>query len=137
MRLPPPRDRIFGLVALLWLLAAVGAAVADWPTPARLAAERLRLAFLWANAVDKDFRPYDTPIGDDPDAQYRELVADFEARFGDRFDITPVAGRHAAALAGMARERAAIVGFAVLSTALVWWLLLTIRKLLGRETQPG
>ncbi len=132
-----PRDRIFGLLALVWLIVAAGSAAADWPTPARIAAERLQLAFLWANAVDKDFRPYDTPIGNDPDAQYQELVADYQARFGDRFDISPVVRHHDAALAGMGRERLGIVAFAVLSTAMVWWLLLTVRNLLGRETRPG
>ncbi len=136
MRRRLSRDRLFGLLALAWLAVAAGAAAADWPTPARLAEERLQMALLWANAVDKDLRPYDTPRRGDPDAQYRELVAEYQARFGDRFDISFVARHHADALAGMGRERIGIAAFAVGSTLCVWWLLLTIRNLLGREARP-
>lgn len=125
------RDRLFAALALGWLVVAAGAAASDWPTPRRLAEERLQLALLWANALDKDLRPYDTPRGPDPDVQYRQLVADYTARFGARFDIAFVAKHHADALAGMHRERAAIVAFGLASTAAVWWLLATIRRLLG------
>ncbi|WP_300164547.1 hypothetical protein [Solidesulfovibrio sp.] len=125
------RDGIYAALAAGWLCVAAGTAISDWPTPAKLSRERLRLALLWANALDKDLRPYDTPIGPDPDAQYQELVADYTARFGDRFDIGFVARRHADALAGMDRERAGVAAFALASTAAVWGLLATIRKLLG------
>jgi len=64
-------------------------------------------------------------------------VADYQARFGDRFDISFVANHYAAALSGMARERVGIVVFTLVATAMVWWLLATIRNLLGRDTRPG
>lgn len=130
------RDRLFVALALGWLLVAGGTAASDWPTPRKLAEERLQLALLWANAVDKDLRPYDVPHGPDPDAQYQELVADYTARFGERFDISFVAKRHADALAGLDRERAAIAVFAAASTAVVWWLLAVVRRLLGRNPNP-
>ena len=125
------RNGAYAALAALWLCVAVGAAASDWPTPEKLAEDRLRLALLWANALDKDLRPYDTPVGPDPNAQYQELVADYTARFGDRFDIGFVAKRYTDALAGMQRERAAIVAFALASTAAVWGLLATIRSLLA------
>lgn len=131
------RDRLFVALALGWLLVAGGTAASDWPTPRKLAEERLQLALLWANAVDKDLRPYDVPHGPDPDAQFRELVADYTARFGDRFDISFVTKRHAEALAGLDRERAGIVVFAAASTAMIWWLLAVIRRLLGRNPNAG
>ncbi len=124
------RDRIYAALAALWLCLAAGAAASDWPTPAKLSRERLQLALLWANALDKDLRPYDTPFGPDPDAQYQELVADYTARFGDRFDIGFVEKRHADALAGLDRERTGVAAFALASTAAVWGLLATIRNLL-------
>jgi hypothetical protein len=127
------RDGLFVVLALGWLLVAGGTAASDWPTPRKLAEERLQLALLWANAVDKDLRPYDVPHDPDPDAQYRELVADYTARFGERFDISFVTKRHAEALAGMNRERAGIAVFAAASTVAVWWLLAVIRRLLGRN----
>ncbi|WP_428562414.1 MAG: hypothetical protein ACP59X_21330 [Solidesulfovibrio sp. DCME] len=134
MTAPARRDRLFAALAAGWLVVALGAAASDWPTPQKLSEERLRLAYLWANALDKDLRPYDAPIGPDPDAQYQELVADYTARFGERFDIAFVANRHAASLAGMARERAAIAAFALASTAAVWGLLGVIRNLLRGKT---
>lgn len=125
------RNGAYAALAALWLCVAAAAAASDWPTPEKLAEDRLRLALLWANALDKDLRPYDTPIGPDPDAQYQELVADYTARFGDRFDIGFVARRHTDAMAGMRRERIGIVAFALASTAAVWGLLATIRTLLA------
>lgn len=127
------RDRVFAALAALWLLVAAGAAASDWPTPAKLSRERLQLALLWANALDKDLRPYNTPIGPDPDAQYQELVAAYTMRFGERFDISFVAKHHAAALANMHRERVGIVAFSMVSTAAIWWLLAVIRRLLSRK----
>lgn len=124
------RRRIFSALALGWLVVAVWAAALDWPTPKRLSEERLQLAYLVANAVDKDFRPYDQPPADDPDAQYQELMADFRARFGERFDLSVVTKRHDTALAGMAGERLGIVAFTIGFTAVLWWLLYTIGRLL-------
>ena len=136
---PRHRDVLLAGLALAWLVAATGAAIRDWPTPRQLAEERLRFAFLVANAVDKDFRPFDTPLRPDVDAQYQELVADFTARFGERFDTTLVERRYADKMVEMPAERVRIAAFAVLSTAAVWWLLFTIRRLLspGRRPQPA
>lgn len=131
-----PRDVLLASLALVWLLAAVGAGFRDWPTPQRLAEERLRFAFLLANAVDKDFRPYDTPLRQDLGAQYQELVADFSTRFGERFNTALIDRRYGEAMAGMPAERVKIVAFAGLSTAAVWWLLWTIRNLLFPERRP-
>ena len=128
------RDRVFSALALLWLAVAVGAAAADWPTPARIAEDRMRLALLTANAFDKTVRPYDVALRGDLDAQYQELVADFQDRFGDRFDTTLIERRHAEAVSGMAAERRGIVIFSVASTAAFWLLLRTIRALLGRQS---
>jgi|GEM_PF-3533861 len=129
----PGRDRLFAALALVWLLAAGGAAAADWPTPAKAAGDRLRLAFLAANMLDKEIRPYDIPLRENLDAQYQEFTADFRSRYGARFDTALIDRRHGEAMAGMAAERLRIIGFAVASTALVWRLLWTIRSLLGRE----
>jgi hypothetical protein len=127
------RDILAIALAVAWVLVAAGAAMRDWPTPERLAGVRLHLAMLLANAVDKDFRPYDTPLREDPNAQYQELVADYTARFGERFDVAFIERRHADAMAAMAAERLKILLFAGLSTAVVWWLIWTIRNLL----RPG
>ena len=132
------RERLLAALALGWLVVAGAAAAWDWPTPRRRSEERLQLAYLVANVVDKDFRPYDQPPAVDPDVQYQQLVADFRDRFGQRFDIAFVANHHDDALAGMARERVRIVVFALASTAVVWWLLFTIGRLFGpRENTPA
>ena len=133
------RDGLLAALALGWLVVAAAAAAYDWPTPRRLSEERLQMAYLVANALDKDFRPYDQPPAVDPDVQYQQLVADFRDRFGQRFDIAFVAKHHDDALAGMARERVRIVVFALASTAVVWWLLFTIGRLFGprKDTAAG
>ena len=48
------RSRLGLVLGLAWLLVAGAAAAMDWPTPARLAEERYRIALLLANAVDQD-----------------------------------------------------------------------------------
>ncbi|UJX41574.1 hypothetical protein K9F62_02415 [Desulfovibrio sp. JY] len=131
------RDTLLAALAVIWLVAAAGAAAIDWPTPLKLAKERLQLAYLAANAVDKDFRPYDQPEASDPDAQYQQLVADYRDRFGERFNIAAVERLHDDTVAGMARERAGIVVFTVAATAVVWWLLMTIGRLLGPGDAAG
>ncbi|MFU2209690.1 hypothetical protein [Solidesulfovibrio sp. C21] len=131
------RDTLLVALAVFWLVAAAMAAAIDWPTPLRLDKERLQLAYLAANAVDKDFRPYDQPDTGDPDAQYQQLVADYRDRFGERFNIAAIESRHDAAVAGMARERAGIVAFTAGATAVVWWLLMTISRLLGPGDAAG
>jgi len=131
------RDTLLVALAVFWLVAAAMAAAIDWPTPLKLAKERLQLAYLAANAVDKDFRPYDQPEASDPDAQYQQLVADYRDRFGARFDIAFAERHHAEALANMDRERVGVVAFAVGATALVWWLLMTIGRLLGPGGAAG
>ncbi|EFL50952.1 conserved hypothetical protein [Solidesulfovibrio fructosivorans JJ]] len=131
MRRLSRRETLLAALAALWLVVAAVSAALDWPTPRRLAEERLRLAYLAANAVDKDFRPYDQPAANDPEAQYQQLVADFRDRFGERFNIAEAESRHADAVANMDRERVGVVAFAAGSTALLWWLLFTIGRLLG------
>jgi len=126
-------NRLFVLLALGWLLVAGGTAAHDWPTPARLSEERLRQAFLLANALDKSFRPYDTPLQEDRNAQYQDLVAGFTARFGKQFDVTRIEEHYENALTDMAAERIRILLFTVGSTVFIWWLLWTIRRLLGRN----
>ncbi len=127
------RGRLFAALGLAYLLAAGGAVYGDWPTPERLAEDRLRFALLLANALDKDLRPYDAPLGPDMAAQYDALVTTYKARFGDRYDVSLLESRYAADMAHLTRDRASVAAFAVLSTALIWWLLWTVWKLLGRE----
>jgi len=127
-----PVSRLGLTLGLLWLLTAAAAAARDWPTPARLAEQRYRMALLAANAVDKTFRPSATVIGDDTDGPYRLLAADFTARFGARFNAAAIEARHDQALAGMPAERARIVVFALAATAVVWRLLAIICAALGK-----
>lgn len=122
-------------LGLLWLVAATAAAARDWPTPARLAEQRYRMALLTANAVDKTFLPSTAAGGDDLEGSYRRLVADFSARFGPRFDVAAIEARHAQALAGLTAERTRIALFTLAATAVVWWLLATIAAALGQT--PG
>ena len=130
-----PRCRLGLILGLAWLLVAVAAAARDWPTPARLAEERYRMALLLANAVDKTFLPTAAVIDEDWQGPYRRLVNDFTARFGPRFDVAAIETRHDQALAGLAAGRAGIVAFTLAAVAVVWWLLATICAALGRA--PG
>lgn len=124
--------RLGRALGLLWLLAATAAAARDWPTAARLSEQRLRMALLTANAVDKSFLPSSVTVGDDCDAPYARLAADFTARFGPRFDVAAIEARHARAVADMPAERARIIAFTLAATAVVWWLLATVCTALGQ-----
>jgi hypothetical protein len=126
-----PTDRVYLAGGLLWLAIATAAAAWDWPTPARLAEQRYRLALLTANALDKTFLPSSAVIGDDLEGPYRALTADFTARFGPRFNVAAIEARHNAAMAGLAAERLRIVCFTLAATAAIGWLLTTIRAALA------
>ena len=130
-----PLGRLYPACGLLWLVVAAAAAAHDWPTPARLAEQRYRMALLTANAVDKTFLPTFAVEGDDLDGPYQRLVADFTARFGPRFNVAAIEARHNAALAGLTAERLRIALFTLAAWAAVWWLLATIHAVLERP--PG
>lgn len=132
MTLVSSRSRLGLVLGLAWLLVAGVAAVRDWPTPARLAEERYRMALLLANAVDKTFLPTVAASGDDWHGSYRTLVNDFTARFGPRFDVAAIEARHDQALTSLNTERVRIVVFTLVGTAVIWWLLATICTALGQ-----
>ena len=125
-----PTGRLYLACGLLWLAAATAAAARDWPTPARLAEQRYRMALLTANAVDKTFLPTFAVTDDDLDGPYQRLVADFTARFGPRFNVAAIEARHNAAMADLTGDRLRIVCFTLATTAAIWWLLATIRAAL-------
>ena len=131
MTLISSHSRLGLALGLAWLLVAGAAAARDWPTPARLAEQRYRLALLTANALDKTFLPSSAVIGDDLEGPYRALTADFTARFGPRFNVAAIEARHNAAVAGLAAERLRIVCFTLAATAAIGWLLATIRTALA------
>ena len=126
------RSRLGLVLGLAWLLVAGAAAAMDWPTPARLAEERYRIALLLANAVDKTFLPTVAVSDDDWHGPYHLLVNDFTARFGPRFDVAAIEARHDQALTSLTAERARIVVFTLVATAAIWWLLTTICTALGQ-----
>ena len=119
-----------------WLLLALAALRADWPTPQKISEERYRLAIFTANAADKSFLP-DPAASDDWDGAYARLAADFAARLGPRADLSAVEARHREALAGMADARARLILFALAATAALWGLLAILRAALDRRFRPA
>jgi len=129
---PAVRKRLFLLAGAGWLVLALAAARADWPTPEKLSEQRYRLAMLTANAADKTFLPDPTAAGGDWDRAYERLAADFAARLGPRFDLSAVEARHREALAGMASERVRLAVFTLAATAALWGLLAMLHAALDR-----
>ena len=131
------RKRLFLLAGAGWLVLALAAARADWPTPEKLSERRYRLALLVANAADKTFLPDPAAAGGDWDRAYGRLAADFVARLGPRFDLSAVEARHREALAGIAAERVRLTLFTLAATAALWGLLAILHAGLDRRSRPA
>ena len=127
------RNRLFLLLGAGWLVVALCAAWADWPTPEKLSEQRYRLALLVANAADKSFLPDPASAGGDCNGAYARLAADFAARLGPRFDLTAVEAVHREALDGMEAERAGLVLWTLAATGALWSLLALLRVALDRR----
>ncbi len=134
---PAVRKRLFLLAGAGWLVVALAAARADWPTPEKLSEQRYRLAILTLNAVDKTFLPDPSAAGGDWDRAYERLAADFAARLGPRFDLSAVEARHREALAGMTSERVRLTLFTLVATAALWGLLAMLQATLCRRSRPA
>ncbi len=108
---------------LLYTLLAVVGVVADWPTPEKIAKERLQAGLLLANALDKEFRPYDQPRRADVNAQYEALRRDFRGRYGDAFDTRLLDGKYLSAMEHMESNRIKLAAFAGATVLAVFGLL--------------
>ena len=134
---PAVRKRLFLLAGAGWLVIALAAARADWPTPKKLSEQRYRLAILAVNAADKSFLPDPAAAGGDWDRGYERLAADFAARLGPRFDLSAVEARHREALAGMASDRVRLAVFTLAATAALWGLLAILHAALDKGSRPA
>ena len=134
---PAVRKRLFLLAGAGWLVIALAAARADWPTPEKLSEQRYRLAILTVNAADKTFLPDPSAAGGDWDRAYQRLAADFAARLGPRFDLSAVEARHREALGGIAAERVRLTLFTLAATAALWGLLAILYAALDKGSRPA
>ncbi|HML54271.1 MAG TPA: hypothetical protein PKC79_09265 [Solidesulfovibrio magneticus] len=134
---PAVRKRLFLLAGAGWLVVALAAARADWPTPEKLSEQRYRLAILTLNAADKTFLPDPAAAGGDWDRAYQRLAVDFAARLGPRFDLSAVEARHREALAGMTSERMHLTLFTLAATAALWGLLTLLHAALGQRSRQA
>lgn len=125
-------------LAGLWayVLLTAGGAWSDWPTPEKLARDRLKSAFLLFNALDKSFRPYDTPIESDASAQFERLREDFARRFGPALDLSAPERTYREGLAHMTRDRALLVVFSAASVVVVAWILGQVGRFLEGGERP-
>ena len=108
---------------VLYAVLAVAAARADYPTPERIAKDRLRQAFLLANALDKSFRPYDQPFRADLNAQYEGLQRQYRERFGQAFNTAKLDETYLADMERMESDRVKLVAFTAGSIVAVFVLL--------------
>ena len=134
---PAVRKRLFLLAGAGWLVIALAAARADWPTPEKLSEQRYRLAILTVNAADKSFLPDPAAAGGDWDRAYQRLAVDFAARLGPRFDLSAVEARHREALAGMTSERVRLTLFTLAATAALWGLLAFLHAALDKGSRQA
>ncbi len=108
---------------ILYAFLAVVAARSDYPTPERIAKERLLKAFLLANVLDKEFRPYDQPFRADLNAQYEGLQKEFKGRYGEAFDTAKLDEAYLDDLEHMEADRMKLVAFTAASIVAVFVLL--------------
>jgi len=125
---------------ILYAILAVAAARSDYPTPERIAKERLLKAFLLANVLDKEFRPYDQPFRADLNAQYEGLQKKYKERFGESFNTQALDAAYLDDMERMETDRIKLVAFTIGSIIAVFVLLhlvwLYVRPRTGEQRTP-
>jgi len=105
-RLPFDKLRLSLLgCGVLYAVLAFLAAASDYPTPERIASERLRKAYLVANALDKSIRPYEYEKKPDVNAQYEEFRKGLGERFTEAFEAAGLDRTYLADMENMESDR--------------------------------
>ncbi len=122
---------------LLYAVAAVFAAASDYPTPQRIAKERLRKAYLIANGLDPSIRPYEYELSPDINAQYEAFRREKSERFAQAFDAAGIDAAYLADMEHMERDRMRLALFTGASILIVFALLHVVWLYLRKKPSGG